>query len=77
MTNRQCADSRAIVAEDAEHVAYLHGDDTVSVFRKHPGGALVPMGQGRWKGGIVLESGVNCGILVRLEPELRLKSGTP
>lgn len=71
MTDRQ-----AIIAEDSEHAAFLHRDNTVSVFRKCPGGTLVPLGSGKWEGGIIMGSRVNCGILVRLEPELRQKSGT-
>lgn len=64
-----------IVVQDSEHSAFLStADNTVSVFRK-AGGVL--LGVGRWEDGIVRGSGVNCGILVRLEPALRERTGTP
>lgn len=66
-----------IVVQDSEHAAFLHADQTVSVYRLAGHGTLVPMGTGRWEGGIILGSGVNCGILVRLEPALRAATGTP
>lgn len=76
--------TQTIIAETSEHTAFLtlstrpELDGKVAVFRKHPGGTIVPMGDvGRWEKGIILGSGVNCGILVRLEGELREKSGTP
>jgi hypothetical protein len=62
-----------IVVQDSEHSAFLStADNTVSVFRK-AGGVL--LGTGRWEDGIVRGSGVNCGILVRLEPALRERTG--
>ena len=67
-----------VIVEDSEHAAFLHADQTVSVYRKRgPYGTLAPLGTGRWEGGIVRGSGVNCGILVRLEPALRERTGTP
>lgn len=76
--NTTNTDPKAIIAESSEHAAFLHADNSVSVFRKAPrDGTLVPMGKGRWENGIILGSGVNCGILVHLEPELRRLTGTP
>lgn len=72
-----------IIAETIEHAAFLTlpvEDDvagSVAVFRKAPGGTMVPMGTGRWENGTVLGSGVNCGVLVHLERQLREKTGTP
>lgn len=63
-----------IQAEDSEHIAILSGE-TVRVYRKAAPpsraalGAL--LGEGRWQGGIIRGSGLNCGILVRLESSLR------
>jgi hypothetical protein len=65
-----------IIAEDSEHAAFLHADQTVNVYRKTPTG-LDLIGMGHWENGTILGSGVNCGILVRLEPSLREQSGTP
>lgn len=70
-------DPKAIVSESCEHAAFLHGDKSVSVFRKSRGGTLVPLGVGRWEDGVILGSGVNCGVLAHLEPELRRLTGTP
>lgn len=66
---------RTIIAEDSEHAAFLTGD-RVTVFRKADMGTLVPIGHGTWQDGIVRGSGVNCGVLVRLEPDLRALTGT-
>lgn len=71
------ADPRAAVAESSGHAAFLHPDGSVSVFRKSWGGTLVPLGAGRWRDGIIRGSGVNCGVLVRLERDLRRKTGAP
>jgi len=62
--------------ESHEHAAALTGD-RVTVYRKSAMGTLVPMGTGRWERGIILGSGVNCGVLAHLEPGLREKTGTP
>ncbi len=66
------------LVETHEHAACLH-DGKVTVYRKGRGGMneLTEIGVGRWEGGIVLGSGVNCGVLVRLEQGLRAKTGTP
>jgi hypothetical protein len=67
-----------IVSETSEHAAILSPrTKNVAVFRKAADGTLVPIGTGRWEDGIVRGSGVNCGILVRLEPALREQTGTP
>ena len=78
MTNRSLTDGRAVIAETSEHAAFLHSDSSVSVFRKSGrDGTLVPLGTGRWEDGIVRGSDVNCGVLVRLEQQLREMTGTP
>jgi len=64
-----------LFAETSEHAARLNGDDTVDVFRKAQDGAMVPLGRGRWEGGIIRGSGVNCGVLVLLERDLRDRLG--
>lgn len=75
--------TKTIIAESSEHAAFLTTSDhpsldgIVVVYRKHALGTLVPIGTGKWEDGIILGSGVNCGVLVHLEPELRQKSGTP
>lgn len=76
--------TKTIIAETSEHTAFLtlsdrpEIDGVVAVYRKAQGGTIVPIGKpGRWEKGIILGSDVNCGILVRLEPELREKTGTP
>jgi len=68
----------SFVAEDFGHVCFLRSDGTVAVYRKaiegRPElGALI--GVGRWAGGIICGSGVNCGILVTLEQSLRAQTG--
>jgi hypothetical protein len=70
--------SQTFFSETSEHAATLTGDKVV-VFRKGRGGAqeLTEIGVGRWEGGIVRGSGVNCGVLVRLEQDLRAQTGTP
>jgi hypothetical protein len=66
-----------IISETSEHAAFLDGGE-VRVYRKAgPYGTLVPMGVGRWEDGTILGSGVNCGVLVRLEQDLRAQTGTP
>lgn len=78
MTTNKNTDQRAIIAQTQEHAAFLHADKSVSVFRIAPrDGTLVPLGAGRWVDGIICGSGVNCGVLAHLEPELRRLSGTP
>lgn len=69
--------NKMIIVEDSEHAAFLGSDDlVVSVYRKAQGEPVRLLGVGRWEGGIIRGSGVNCGILVRLEPALREKTGT-
>lgn len=74
MTTKQ----ETVIAETSEHTAFLTAG-LVRVYRKSQrDGTLVPLGvQGIWAGGIILGSQVNCGVLVRLEQELREKTGTP
>lgn len=78
MTTNKNTDKRAIIAQTQEHAAFLHADKSVSIFRIAPrDGTLVPMGRGKWVDGTILGSGVNCGVLVRLEQDLRTQTGTP
>lgn len=67
------------VVQTSEHAAFLSPSGAVRVYRLSPrDGTLVPVGvTGRWEGGIIRGSDVNCGVLVRLEQELRAKTGTP
>lgn len=68
--------NQVVFSETSEHAARLEGS-RVTVFRKSHG-VLIPYGEpGRWEGGIIRGSGVNCGVLVRLEQDLREKTGTP
>jgi hypothetical protein len=70
--------NKMVIVEDSEHAAFLGTEDgIVSVYRKCAGGTVRLLGTGRWEGGIVRGSGVNCGVLVRLEPALRERTGTP
>ncbi len=67
------------ISESHEHAACLHEDGrSVTVYRKGRGGMneLTVIGQGRWEDGIIRGSGVNCGVLVHLEPSLRAQAGT-
>lgn len=66
----------SFTAETHGHTAILNADLSVSVFRK-AGMALSLIGTGRWENGTILGSGVNCGVLVRLEEDLRRQTGTP
>ncbi len=69
--------NQTLFVETHEHAARLEGDK-VTVFRKsHGSAALIEIGVGRWEGGIVRGSDVNCGVLVRLEQDLRARTGTP
>ncbi len=64
---------KTFIESDFAHEAHLTGDD-VTVYRKSD---MSVIGRGKWKDGIIRGSGVNCGVLVRLEPGLREQSGTP
>ncbi len=67
---------QTIWEQSSEHAAALTGE-TVIVYRVARDKTLVPMGTGRWERGVILGSGVNCGILAHLEPGLRARTGTP
>ncbi len=75
--------NQTIVSQTSEHAAFLSHDGSVRVYRKTQDGGwrgtsgLILLGHGRWEDGIILGSGVNCGVLVRLEQDLRAQTGTP
>jgi len=68
-------ENKTFFSETSEHAARLT-NGKVAVFRKSHG-MLLPVGVGRWEDGIIRGSGVNCGVLVRLEQDLRAQTGTP
>lgn len=70
-----------ITSEDSEHIAILDTETrAVRVYQraKPPSACLLGalLGVGRFEAGIIRDSGVNCGILVRLEPSLREQTKT-